>query len=510
MPFVPGCDVDLFISYGHSDDAPPSEHWIRDLTANVEGKLRQICSADVTVWRDPQLMAGDRLNATIQHAIERSAVFVSVLTPVFARQPWCARETQWFVDALAREDLRLDAKSRIIPVEKYPIDEAIIPRAIPPDTLRQRFYAPGAEGAPPREYSNDQRMDSYPQFKAACNDLAHAINSALQMIRRAREQRPVQARQRSVFIAAVGGDVRQYRDAVAVELSDRGFGVTAPSLSIEDTDEQATAKIVESASVCDVALHIAGESRMRIGDDPLPLAQFAIVTREAVKRPPRKPVRRIVWVPSDDPTRIETVRRTFVAAVANIDGDALEFEVLGGSIASLKEALLDIAAAPPEIERSPAPVPAVFLLCQRDDLRDPQLRALRSWLVANDWVAELPPFQGDVGMLTTLEERNIIEADATVIFYGHAEDWWVREKRRAIQQAWAKADSSTPRHRAIYLSAPADEFKDVQYRLLPKPALREKDAFPALLILGDCGSFDQEKLRPLVERFADRPGPDGP
>lgn len=505
MTFVPGYEYDVFISYGHFDDAPPSKDWICDLTTNVEGKLKQICSADVTVWRDPRLMAGDRLNTTIRQAIERSAVFVSILTPGFAEKPWSAKEAEWFMEAVERDNIKLDAKSRIIPVEKYPMDDASIPGALQSDTLRQRFYDPGAGGGPPREYSNNSKLDSYAKFVEACASLAHAINAALKAMRRVHEQLPVQPQQRSIFVAAVSGDARQYRDGIVVELNDRGFAVAQPSLSIEDTDEQSRAAIIESAAGCDIALHIAGDSGLRIGDQPLTVAQFAILHGEAARRPPGKVLKQIVWVPSDEPTAIEEVRRTFVAAVTPdaTPTTPFDFEVLGGSVATLKEALIDIATAPPPVERQATLVPAVFVLCQQADLRDPQLQALHNWLVAKDWVAELPPFQGDVGLLTHLEERSILEADATLIFYGAAEDSWVLEKRRAIQQAWAKTDSPAPRNRAVYLSVPEDEFKQVKYHQLPKRLLREKDGFRPLLILGDCGPFEQQKLRPLLDQMGD-------
>lgn len=504
MGAVPGYEHDVFISYGHSDDTTPSEHWVRDLVARVEGRLHQIFRRDVSIWRDPRLMAGERLESTIRQAIERSAVFVSVLTPAFVedRNGWCRREAEWFRDAVERDRLKLGAKSRIIPVEKYPVEAGALPDVLSSDTLAERFYRLPGEDAPPEEYSNDAGLPSYGNFTLACDRLAHAILNALTRVIKAQSEMPVQPQHCAIFIAAVPGNRRQHRDALVAEFTDRGYTVVQPSLSVEATVDQFRQEILDCAARADVAVHIVGDSSPSIDGRPLPLAQFAIVHQCAAERGADRPLRQVVWLPSDTASEIEEVRRSFVAAVAPNDADGLRgVDVLGGSIADLKERLIEIATAPAPSARAPLPVPAICLVCRREDIHDPELRELRDWFILNDWATDVPALEGPVELLAKQEQQGMVEANATLIFYGSADPAWVKEKRKSIQQAWAEADDPARLHRAVYLSIPDDELKAFHYPRRPRPEMRENDGYQPLLILGDCGRFDVSKIQPLVDRI---------
>ena len=89
----------------------------------------------------------------------------------------------------------------------------------------------------------------------------------------------------------------------------------------------------------------------------------------------------------------------------------------------------------------------------------------------------MPVYQGDPNIVTRLEEESIIEAAATVIYYGTAEDTWVRQKRKVIQKAWAKQPSETRRARAVYLARPEDDVKQAQYEAFRGGCCRKSTSF---------------------------------
>ena len=104
--------------------------------------------------------------------------------------------------------------------------------------------------------------------------------------------------------------------------------------------------------------------------------------------------------------------------------------------------------------------------------------------------------------LQQLEEESILEAKTTVIFYGSAQDAWVREKRRRVQNVWAKQPLADGRRRAVYLARPEDDLKQAQYLRVPNRMLREADRFAPLLILGVAGRSTRRSWRRCDRGFA--------
>jgi hypothetical protein len=76
----------VFISYSRAD---------RVYVDKVAAHLR---SADVTVWYDYELSAGDRFDAEIEQQILTCAAFVVVLSPASARSEWVRREIRFAQD----------------------------------------------------------------------------------------------------------------------------------------------------------------------------------------------------------------------------------------------------------------------------------------------------------------------------------------------------------------------------------------------------------------------------
>ena len=215
-----------------------------------------------------------------------------------------------------------------------------------------------------------------------------------------------------------------------------------------------------------------------------------------------RPITQIVWQP-EGLNNIEPPQAALIQALSAQESDAHRvFDFITGPVTRFKDALLDViarrAAPAAEVRATPR---SVFLLCNLRDLTDPELQSIRAWLLDRGFPADVPVYQGDPNIVTRLEEESIIEAAATVIYYGTAEDTWVRQKRKVIQKAWAKQPSETRRARAVYLARPEDDVKQAQYRGIPRGMLQEVDLFPPLRVLGDCGPFDPSKLGPLLSDF---------
>src|SRR5947209_925253 len=87
--FVPGFDSDLFISYAHADDLA----WVQAFEKSLREELTRWLGLPVAVWRDADhLRVGENWQTEIETGVQRSAVFVAVLSPVYENSDWCTRE----------------------------------------------------------------------------------------------------------------------------------------------------------------------------------------------------------------------------------------------------------------------------------------------------------------------------------------------------------------------------------------------------------------------------------
>jgi hypothetical protein len=501
MAYVPGFENDVFISFGHIDNETPSKDWVTELHAYIQGKLRQTCNAEVQVWRDLRLDGQDRLEPTLQTEIARSAMFVSVLSPGYAQSPWCSSEVAWFLSA-NQFDVSVDNKSRIARIVKSPLLDVPWPAGLEDGTLHYRFFDKDKQSGRVREFSAWPASPTRNDFNNMCDEVTQGIAGVLRRMRRLRAPvGPAGPAAKVVFLADVTSDVREARKCVMAELRDRNCQVVEASATSDRPAAESAQQTAASADKADLTVHILGRYRGVIPEassESIVEMQIRVVREARATRAAARPLLQLLWCPDIDADRDAELEK-LLGQLEATETDSHSIEIIRGPLSKFKEALLDILSRR-AVEADPAPhTRSVFLLCHRHDIADPELLQIRSWFLEQGYPADLPVYQGDMAKLLQAEEENILECNATVIFYGSAEDAWVREKRRSVQKVWAKQPMADGRRRAVYLARPEDDLKQAQYLKVPNRVVREKDSFPPLLVLGDCGPFDPEKLAPLTD-----------
>jgi hypothetical protein len=83
-------------------------------------RLKQLLGAPVAVWRDEKRLGGDHaLDDEIQAQIKATAVFLTVVTPLYLNSRYCTQEREWFLRSV-EEKLRVGSRMRGIRVVKTP------------------------------------------------------------------------------------------------------------------------------------------------------------------------------------------------------------------------------------------------------------------------------------------------------------------------------------------------------------------------------------------------------
>src|SRR5687768_4571794 len=200
MAYIPGFDVDVFISYAHRN-----KDWVAEFHAFLSRRVPEFLEheAQVEVWRDLTLSGFDELWPTLNRKIESSALFLSICSPVYVTSANCAKEVEHFL--AHSQPTTLDRKARMARV-------AIIPYtgmrdALPPfrqnDTVYYTFY----------EERPDETIEQFdaasPRFRTEADRVAQHIASQLRRIHEGLERTvpAVQrAKRKTVFLATASRD----------------------------------------------------------------------------------------------------------------------------------------------------------------------------------------------------------------------------------------------------------------------------------------------------------------
>lgn len=102
MPFVPGMQCDVFVSYATANNQAvrqDSPGWvtlvIQELTRQLDGALGR--SGASAVWMDNQLTGAGLFDAQLQDRLAHTAILLIVLSRASLLAPWCQQELELFI-----------------------------------------------------------------------------------------------------------------------------------------------------------------------------------------------------------------------------------------------------------------------------------------------------------------------------------------------------------------------------------------------------------------------------
>jgi hypothetical protein len=483
-----GWDVNVFISYRHSDNA---SGWITVLHKYLEERIIQLLGVrDACIWRDPKLHGGDALWETIEPKVVASAVFISILSPGYLESDACLREARWFCQAAAaRGGMLVENTCRFIRVVKTPFPPERLPddlRTI--ETIEYRLFREIPQsGGRFREFPADPTLPDHNEFQDKAEDLAQSIVQLLQKMRR-KFNTQEGGKRPTVFLAEATSDRSADRSFIAAEIA--GACDILPATPLPSTVEELTKRLAGDLRECVLSVHILGSrfGMLPEGEETRSVPQIQIEQAAAV--------RRLIWIPEDLAGLDERFRKQIESCRDE------RMEVVESGRQAFVQHLRDVLAELSKPRESAVSGKAIYLVSAEKDLVRLQLRQIRNYLLQEGIRVEQPVFEGDdPGELRKAEERAVRDSNAAIIYYGNAPDAWVRIRRMEILKALAFTETASAYRRAIYLCSPETPYKSAVYMGLPGGQLPEPCGLP-LLILGDCGEFSCSKLAPLLQHIA--------
>jgi TIR domain len=493
--FVPGFAEDIFISYGHIDNA---SGWVDALHNRLVERVPEVLGTPVRIWRDRKLDGADALWEVIEERLSQTALCLSVVTPRYVTSPSCTREALRFLQFAERNGgVKVGDMVRLIRVKKTPYAaNAEPPEMVAIETLGFQFFRMDPQGSSTfEEFAAQPGLPGYEDFYTTSEKLAQTLAKLLKRMCDARAKDAQAAPAKSAFVAYTGSDRKLDRDTVVNTLRSNGFRVV-PGEDRPDAASELISYVNAHSQEWDVAVHILGcRAGGVLEEDPRTIVKLQYdLVRAATVKPEFK---QLVWIP-ELRAEPEPPQRAFLDELQTV-GDE-KTEVLRTGLARLIDTVTDLLKKKPPAKRLDRAV-SVFLMCTRDDLEHPDFKAIRKYFQDNGIYYDEPAFDGDAATIEQLRNEYIASADATLIYYGAAPDSWVQMMRMVLRKTLAPNPNREKYVRAVYLCTPPDLLKKNKYLDLSAHALPEP-GFPPLLVLGDCEGFADTKLQPLFEQLS--------
>jgi hypothetical protein len=400
MPYVPGFQNDVFISYCHGDEPSLGRQqggWVSDFHAGLESRLRQILgSRDVGVWRDERRLSGEfLLDDAIRRELEAAAVFLAIVTPLYLSSPYCTQEREWFLDHMGDSPITGNL-TRAIRVVKTP-HKGEAHRRVFDRGLGFEFFQQSEIGF--QEYSVASK-----EFADLMENLCQGVARVLESMRRERSP---------VYVACCAKPVRGDREKLVSELSDQGYRVL-PEIEIDSENVEAVTK--QGVDEAGLSVHLFGAETH---DLSIRQAEIAMDLRQPL----------VAWALEADLVRRQDQYGEFLRRLMAYQDPERRSHFLDRTrlerVKTEVLTLLEPHEAPPPIDEPK--VRRVYIVC---DSRVPEdyrsAWKIKNLIAENDnFVVDLPETAPlDPGELRADHNRKLRDSHGLLVYWGKSSPGW--------------------------------------------------------------------------------------
>jgi hypothetical protein len=482
-------DCDAFVSYAERDNVAlnkGSEGWVSELHRALEIRVGQLLGKHPKIWRDVNHTEGDLQEDNLPQRLRRVASLVSVVSPSYIKSEFTRKVLSEFWRAAEEYGgVRFRDKARIFKVLKTPVP----PEKQSPELrnlLSYNFFKTDPETGTVREFNEVFGPAAQTDYWIRLDDLAHDMCDLLEILEDQETEDSQVVERPSVYLAETTADLREQRDAIKRDLLQRGCEVF-PTYSLPMVASDVKATVREDLSRCRMSIHPIGKNYGLIpegGHESL----LAIQNELAVERIEKGGFSRLLWIPLglqvDDDRQKKMIESIRMDSRPNTDLLETTLEGLKTEIQGRLEKLRDIQSTVDDDRTEVGETLARMYLIY--DNRDAD--SITPWvdfLFGRNIEVLRPLFKGEEAELREYHEENLRTCDGVLIFYGSANESWLRRKLREVQKSAGYGRSKI---------APA-----VAVALMP-PKTREKLSFRTheAIVISQWGGFAAEPLAPFI------------
>ena len=483
-------DNDIFISYAHIDNqallSEEAQGWIDQFHKTLEVRLAQVFGSKPRIWRDLKLQGNDFFSDEILDQFPKVALLISIVSPRYIRSEWCTREVEAFWNTAAQGDgVSIGNKARIFKVIKTHVPPEEHPAQLQ-DLLGYEFYQLDADTGRPVEYSQEFGREAGLQFLHKLNDLAYDICQLLESIE-ADEAEDAASEGQTVYLAETTYDLRDTRDALKRELLEHGHRVL-PDRPLPPVVPELEEVVREYLDQCVLSIHLIGQNYGLVPEgarQSIAELQSELAARRADGE---ADFVRLLWQPPD--LIVEDERQQAVVQQLQAAADE-RTELLATSLEELKNVIHEKLRPPPAPQPEAGEATAdgdelVYIYLVHDPRDAEAVTALDDYLYDQGYEVRRPLDEGDEAQVREDHIDNLKECDAVLIYYGRADERWVRLKLQDLRKVAGYGRDKPMLSRAVYVAGPDSSGKQ-RYRT------REAE------VIKSSGDFDPADLDPFLD-----------
>jgi hypothetical protein len=488
---------DIFISYAHIDNQPlgDTSGWVDQLFKHLKVRLSQVLGSEPSIWWDRRLQGDQYFAGEIGDQVGATLVLTPVVTPVYVNSNWCRGELKEFCDR-ARSDEQRRNYSRVFKIVKTPVDEQQLPEELR-GLLGYVFYELD-ENNRPREFRQVLGRDRDQRYWDKLDDLAWDVRNAIKKFRAQPDEPAAEAAEvvealplaKKVYLAETTPELNVERDRIKRELQQNNYYVLPDSPLPRNQNLEGTVR--EYLSRCVLSIHLIGarfEQTVETGesndmppkgDPPPPVVQIqAEIAAERANS--GEEFSRLIWLPPGLQTE-DSRQQSFIKGLQENVGAGTE--LLQTSLEVLKLRIIQKLTSTPKAGPRPGDHRAsVYLIYDNRDAGD--VKPIDDFLYDQGFEVIPPVFEGDSVELAQYHRDSLLNCEAALIYYGSANQMWLRAKIWDLQKApgWGRV---SPMLAAVYVGGKETSEK-VRFRTREVP-----------LVIQNFSEFSPDKLQPFL------------
>lgn len=505
-------EKDIFISYAHIDDEPLVESqngWITEFHRVLAIRLSQLLGRRPVIWRDPELQGNHIFDQQIVDQFSQVAIMISILTPRYAKSDWCVKEANEFYDVCNDNiGFSINNKARIFKVIKTPLKIEQHPESIR-NILGYEFYSSDPTTGRLKEFSQQLGQQTEKLYWDKMDDLANDIAvflEDLESLDQGTSNTEVggngnsQKESLKIYLAESSFETKELRDNIRRELQDSGYKIY-PDKQLPFVESSLIENVESFLNQSQLSVHLVGESYGLVPEGTLK-SIVEIQNSVAAAASGSRNLQRLIWVPEGFNPKEE--RQISFLNKLNEGSEGIEgADLIQSSLESFKEILSDKinsierenkkSIVAKEVEKSDTQTVTsnngsriIYLIS--DILDIDAIKPLEDFLFENGCEVVLPIFEGDESLIRSDHIENLKMCDAAIIFYGNANEIWLRSKTRDFLKISGYGREKPLNAKAIYLSGPPS---------ISKERFRSQDSE----IINGINEFPTELLKSLISKL---------
>lgn len=506
---------DIFISYAHIDDESLIESqkgWITEFHRALEIRLAQLMGRRPIIWRDPALQGNHIFDQQIVDQFEQVAVMISILTPRYVKSEWCVREATEFYEACNKNiGFSINNQARIFKVIKTPVKVEQHPEKIR-NILGYEFYTTDSTTGRLKELSQVFGQQSDKLYWEKLDDLANDISGFLDNLEcmdlskttNSPGTKGAASKKETVkiYLAESSYETKEFRDSLRRELQDSGYQIY-PDKQLPLIEPVLVENVSSFLKETELSVHLIGEN-YGIVPEGTHKSIVEIQNEIASAASAASNLQRLIWMPEGFSPKEER-QQSFVNKLNEgkdgISGADLIFSsledfkgIMTDKIAAIEKAKIKLEDKK-EKEKEPATLATqnngggsriVYLICDMLDLDE--IKPLEDYLFDNGCEVMIPIFEGEESQIREDYIENLKMCDAAIIFFGNANEIWLRSKTRDFLKISGYGREKPLTVKAVYLAGASNPSKE---------RFRSQDAE----VINGMNEFPVDKLKLLLSNL---------